>query len=232
MAAAQLDGESFSVRGQGFDNSTLSVVETTDNGATIDLSGLDVSDSASTGASFVITGGDGDDTITGTGLADTITGGQGDDSLNGGEGEDTFTFEAHGSGTSTNGEDTITGFETADDILNFYAATTANTVNAATFVAGTAIGANDVFYNITAVDTNNDGSLSDGEAATAINSALTNFDSTNADSYFLVEFGDDTLVYEFNDGAGAGAAQTAAAADLTLIGTVEGVTGIEAANIA
>lgn len=128
VAASQISGASLAVRGQGFDNSTLSVVETTNNGATIDLSSLDVSDSASSGASFAITGGNSADTITGTDLADTITGGEGADTLTGGAGADTFAFgiTADASTDSTAAStDSITDFAGGTDEIQF--------TNAATF---------------------------------------------------------------------------------------------------
>ncbi|CAO1661527.1 hypothetical protein NYA28ABAC_00929 [Salinicola sp. NYA28a] len=125
MEASQLDGQEYSIRGEGFGASELTV-SLEDGGDSVDLSGLDVSDSASAGAAFAITGGDGDDTITGTGLADTITGGAGADTLTGGAGADTFAFGINAAASTDStaaATDSITDFVGGTDEIQFTNAT-------------------------------------------------------------------------------------------------------------
>jgi len=88
--------------------------------ATADVS-IDVSLAATDGtaAAITVTGGAGDDTLTGSGNVDTIVGGAGDDtisggakgdSLTGGDGNDTFVFAAGDSSIGAGKFDTITDF--------------------------------------------------------------------------------------------------------------------------
>lgn len=86
-----VNGKTYSVTGAGYGNSTLTVNAHDNSGDVIDLSKLNVSDSASSGAKISASGGTGADLITGTKLGDSIDGGSGDDTIIGGAGADTLT---------------------------------------------------------------------------------------------------------------------------------------------
>ena len=117
MAASQVTEQEYNVRGEGFGTSTLTV-ELAAGGDSVDLSGLDVSDSATTGVEFSIDGGTGNDTIVGTSIDDTITGGTGVDTMTGGAGADTFVIAAGDTGITAATADTITDFETGVDAID------------------------------------------------------------------------------------------------------------------
>lgn len=82
------------------------------------IAGLDGDDTLSGGAgSDLLEGGPGADTLNGGAGDDTLNGGPGNDNLTGGAGNDIFVF----SPDDGNGEDVITDFTTADDMLNLSA---------------------------------------------------------------------------------------------------------------
>lgn len=129
MAAEQLDGQGYSISGEGFANSNLTV-QAGNDGESIDLSGLTLSDSASSGAKVSIVGGDGTDTIVANALGGDITGGGSADSITLGAGADNVVYAAIGDsaaaavdGTGSFGIDSITGFDTAEDSIDLSALT-------------------------------------------------------------------------------------------------------------
>jgi len=81
---------------------------------------------------ITITGGSGNDSLSGAGGADTITGGAGDDTINGGGGNDTIIY--------TSGADVINGDAGSLDIVNLSAAAAAITVSNSFGVTGTGSG--------------------------------------------------------------------------------------------
>ena len=83
-----------------------------DNGITITLEGVTSTD---VGEGMFAFSNAGDNTITGTTADEIITGGTGDDTLTGGGGSDTFRF------APGDGDDTITDFSTADDMIDLTA---------------------------------------------------------------------------------------------------------------
>jgi len=74
----------------------------------------------------ILSGGDGNDTLTGGSGNDSLTGGKGNDTLTGGSGNDSFRFNA-----KTEGIDTITNFNVADDTIQ---------VSATGFAGGLVVG--------------------------------------------------------------------------------------------
>ena len=122
-------------------NGTLTI-----NGAGIGGQGkLSLDASAVTSGVFIVTGGNDDDVIKGGSGADTIsggngkdaiTGGDGADSLNGGAGSDIFKYAAVSNSNHTN-FDTITGFTSNSDKIQFNTTLSAITATAASLASAT-----------------------------------------------------------------------------------------------
>ncbi len=72
---------------------------------------LDFSATVLVGGSFLIDGGDGKDSIIGSGAADLIRGGLGSDWLNGGAGDDTYTVSGRDPANSSGGTYTFEGYD-------------------------------------------------------------------------------------------------------------------------
>jgi Ca2+-binding RTX toxin-like protein len=145
VMADLLDGESYEITGAGFDTSILTVQ--LENGSdTADLSGLDTSESISSGVALAVLGGAGDDTITGTDSADSITGNAGRDVIDGGAGDDSFVYVLNTELFDANNAlvDTIDGGTGTDSIV--ISAGTPGTPTPFT------IGVNDDFGTITSVE--------------------------------------------------------------------------------
>jgi len=238
---------------------TLNDDVTTAGITTVDLSGdtsatgsnvIDIS--ADTAGSLIttITGSAGVDTITGNSIAQTITGGEGADIITGGAGDDSIvlTETTPAADTvkitlATDGTDTITGFaaDTGADVLSFATAGFVNGTPAATlktladvaaFTAGlAAIGANDIFVEITAsqaaagVDTA-------AEVGTLLSTAATAMTNITTGDKIIVALDDGTdmyLWYWVDSATNAGKVDTA---ELTLAAKLVGVTDIADADLA
>ncbi|TDO10657.1 calcium-binding protein [Halomonas ventosae] len=120
FAAEQLDGKELTVSSE--DGSGSLIVDlAVSGGDSVDLSGVSLSNIVGSSVEATINGGSGADTIVGTQGDDIIIGGSGNDTLTGGAGDDTFRFAstfASGSGSDTDGEDTIQDF-TGGDVIEF-----------------------------------------------------------------------------------------------------------------
>lgn len=135
VAASQVSGQAYTVTGEGYGNSTLTIAGTA-SADTIDLSKLVTSDSATTGALIRVDGGAGNDVITGSAGLDVIVGGAGADTMTGGAGADTFVIGDTESGLTVATADVITDFVVGVDKLSLGAAATGlNTTINATAVA-------------------------------------------------------------------------------------------------
>lgn len=135
VAASQVSGQAYTVTGEGYGNSTLTIAGTA-SADTIDLSKLVTSDSATTGALIRVEGGAGNDVITGSAGLDVIVGGAGADTMTGGAGADTFVIGDTESGLTVATADVITDFVVGVDKLSLGAAATGlNTTINATAVA-------------------------------------------------------------------------------------------------
>ena len=156
MAASQVTEQEYNVRGEGFGTSTLTV-ELAAGGDSVDLSGLDVSDSATTGVEFSIDGGTGNDTIVGTSIDDTITGGTGVDTMTGGAGADTFVIAAGDTGITAATADTITDFETGVDAIDTQALDSVASADGSGYA--------DFAAFVAAAETSFEGTLADGFVA-------------------------------------------------------------------
>lgn len=243
VRADLLSGEEIAVNGAA-GTTTLTVTGTDNDGETIDLSGLSLSNTVDENISAVaVTGGNGNDIITGTAVADTIIGGTGNDSITAGAGADLVYGGA--------GADTIDLSETtaAADVVGYQALTEGSAAGAvgATFSgfdAVTGFGAGDtVRFDtdlLTAQGTNtvadNKLVVSANDATTGTNDLTEAADFVDVDSVvaFLndaasytpqmntndvvgVTFEGSTYLYGIaNDGTAA-----VAATEVTLIGTVD-----------
>jgi Ca2+-binding RTX toxin-like protein len=116
VSSELLDGASFTITGAGSGTSVLTVSLAT--AADVDLSGIDASDSVSSGADFSILGGTGANTIIGTSIADDIDAGAGVDEMTGGDGDDVFIFDTLDTGITVATADTITDFTTTEDSID------------------------------------------------------------------------------------------------------------------
>jgi len=116
VSSELLDGASFTITGAGSGTSVLTVSLAT--AADVDLSGIDASDSVSSGADFSILGGTGANTIIGTSIADDIDAGAGVDEMTGGDGDDVFIFDNSDTGITVATADTITDFTTTEDSID------------------------------------------------------------------------------------------------------------------
>ncbi len=215
------------------------------------LSGGKGTDTINGGAgNDTIDGGAGDDTLNGNAGADSITAGEGVDTVTGGAGNDTINLTETTAAAdlvkmtlSTDGTDTITGFAagTGADVLSFAAAGLVNgtpsstlltLADVAAFVAGgTAIGANDIFVEITASQTAG-GVDTAAEVATLLSTsatAMTNIAATDKIAIALDD-GTDTYVWYWQDSAtNTGKVD---AAELTLAAKLVGVTDIADGDLA
>jgi len=206
--------------------------------------------------SDTITAGGGIDTIDGGAGADSITGGAGNDVLTGGTGADTI-VGGNGSDTVDLTSETavldtyvftgtaITSAEgNMDTITNFYSASTANSADlllfGSAFTGGVAFGSG--AYNVLAsnsVTSANSASIANkiidvtgslaaysGEAAavTLFGSAFSN--AANEKAIFLLDNGTNTYIYYVDDNFD-GVATTVTAADVVLIGIINGFTGTD-----
>lgn len=118
--ADQLSGKTFVVEGTTANAADTITAEGTANADSIDLSGLSMTDSVSTGMKgAVVNAGAGNDTVIGTSRNDTINGGAGADTMTGGAGADTFVIDSDGVATAAVA-DVVTDFSlSAGDKLEF-----------------------------------------------------------------------------------------------------------------
>lgn len=180
--ADQLSGKTFVVEGtQANAADTITAVGTA-SADTINLSGLSMTDSVSTGMKgAVINAGAGNDVITGTSRSDTINGGAGADTMTGGAGADTFVIDSEGAATAAVA-DVVTDFSlSAGDKLDF----------------GTA-------YNAT-TDNYAEGSAAVADYAAALAAANTIFAANTDTSFVAQQVGSDSYVFF---GAASGDAAT------------------------
>ena len=112
----QLNGIEATVTGDGYANTSLFVT-----GGSVDLSGLTVTDSATSGVKVQITGSSGADTIVGTDSADVFNSSAGADTITLGGGADSYVLGAAGDSTSGS-MDSIVGFDADEDSINLSAA--------------------------------------------------------------------------------------------------------------
>jgi Ca2+-binding RTX toxin-like protein len=173
-----------------------------------------------------ISGGKGDDALTGGSGADDITGGDGDDAitggvgadaLNGGLGADTFVMLVADVG------DTITSFAVASDFIDWNTGLVGITATNTTplfyqaAAAGTAIAAATTVFELTGVTTaGSAANLVTALAATATNAAI-----DAADNLLIINYltGGGAQIWNFIDASGADIADT----ELTLVATLTGV---------
>jgi len=170
-----------------------------------------------------ISGGKGDDALTGGSGADDITGGDGDDAitggvgadaLNGGLGADTFVMVLADRG------DTIASFAVASDFIDWNTALSATdgTTTAVTYqaaAAGTAIGATTTVFELTGVA----GATGAAGLVTALAATATNAD-TDANILFVYYItGGGAEIYNWVNTDG-----NVEATELTLVATLTGIT--------
>ncbi|HIE78515.1 MAG TPA: calcium-binding protein, partial [Candidatus Thioglobus sp.] len=119
LGAATLTDVEYFIMSGGYDyditlhNNTFSSATATIQGGGL-ASGdiLTIDASAETATNITISSGDANDSLTGGAGADTINGGNGNDTLTGGSGNNVFQFNS-----TTAGNDTITDFSHANDII-------------------------------------------------------------------------------------------------------------------
>lgn len=170
--ADQLSGKTFVVEGTNPSAADTITAEGTANADSIDLSGLSMTDSVSTGMKgAVVNAGAGNDTVIGTSRNDTIDGGTGADTMTGGAGADTFVIDSDGVATAAVA-DVVTDFSlSAGDTLDF---TTA--------------------YNA-ATDKYAEGSAAVADYAAALAAANTIFAANTDTSFVAQQVGSDTYVF-------------------------------------
>jgi len=190
-----------------------------------------------------INGGNGTDSLTGGAGADSITGGAGADTIVGGNGADTIVLGAGGdidrvvytstttAGLTAEAADTITGFTSGEDVLQFAAAMVTNGVNTNTMKViaknGT-IANNDVFVFINNAAVGDAGGTIAG-AVTVLNALTTTAVAIGERVIIALENDTDTFFWLLDQ---ISAADTIAAQDITLIGTLSGITVIANGDMA
>lgn len=234
FTGAQLTTETVALLGSTTNVQTLVVNATA--GGTTTLSGITVAEGESwtAGTDLVIINGaeETNETIVGTGTADSINGGSGSDIITGGAGNDTLTggsgidsFVYAGEGTPTvaqaltaNGADTITDFVAGTDRLDLNAITAATAVTAWTgeitattgrvyYLGGQAAGAAD----------------SATGAAAALSAAATVAAAEGAVNSQFIVIVDNNSSALYGWVQAAESADEVVAAELTLIGTINGL---------
>jgi len=180
--AALLDGESFTIKGDGSISTLLDV--TVGTAGTYDFSGLVLDATLADGIGGLdITGAAGNDTIIATTGSDTISGGAGTNTITGGEGADsmtsagtdTFVIASGDSGKTATTVDSITTFATTVDKISIGLAGSATNyleVDTAT------VAVNTVSVAVTAAE-----AVFDGTVKFAF---IYDTDATNAEDGFLV----------------------------------------------
>ena len=190
-----------------------------------------------------INGGAGADSITGGAGADSITGGTGADTIVGGNGADTIVLGATEAidrvvytsttkaGLTAEAGDTITGFVTTEDVLQFAAAMVTNGTNTNTMKVinkGGTIANNDVFVFIADAAAADAGGTIAG-AVTVFNALTTTAVAIGERLIIAIENDTDTFFYLLDQ---ISTADTIAAQDITLIGTLSGITVIANGDMA
>ena len=218
------------ITASGAGSFTLQIGAVTSMG-TIDLSGLsgtsDIALSNTTEIGVVATLGSGDDTFAGTGGADVITAGEGADSITGRDGADSIdlTEETDANdvvvfGATTEFGDTITGFDSLDDIDFNVALLSIDGTNTVAFEAlDVSGGAAAVADGTTVVELVGD-TADDAAAVAALIAADADIDA--GDKLLIIAYtsdGDAKLWYAV-DASGA----DWDAAEMTLVGTLTGIT--------
>lgn len=273
LDSSVVSGSTITIKADSYNAGTEVTIKGSATATTIDMSGVTIDQSVTaavptvnidasantttavtiTGTSVkdIITGGDKGDTIVAGNGADTITGGKGNDTIDitetsANQAVDTIMFSA----AATNGQDTIIGFKSGTDKIDFTTGgTTINTANgtaavvdyfsaaltsgAAAYTIGAGTGAKttstaDVVVISTTLSSKGDLDLS--STGTELLKALSSTDaaatqltvSTAADKFYLVAY-QDNKAYLYH--ADAGAANTAVTADeIKLIGTFNDIT--------
>lgn len=204
-----------------------SVVKTISNVENITLAGDGINYVVGSDAANSVVGGTGTDYIDGGAGNDTIAGGAGADTLVGGAGVDTFQYAVALVNTTQSNVDTISGFMTGSDVINFTDLTnTALRGSGASFASGNgttaqALGANVGFY----LATNTVADFAEATVYTAL--AQIADDMANGDIiYVAISNNTDSVVVRITDVANAGLV----AADDTME-FVATLTGVTAANL-
>jgi Ca2+-binding RTX toxin-like protein len=237
FAGSQLTGQSYAVKGTNGSTDTITVkAETGTADENIDLSGLTVTDSVTTGLKgAIITGNDGENVLSGTSRNDAITGGKGDDTINlSAGGNDTVKFSA----VANNGNDTIIGFNAGTDaaskdvleVSNLTTLTKGADAQTDLLLASSAskvsLASADFLTGQANADSNGviiikDQAAADwSDVASVIENALT-VDGTaanNGEFVIMVDNGTDSRAYAYKD-----VADGFDAGDITLVGTVSDV---------
>ena len=198
---------------------------------------------------LVITGTAFGDTLTGGGGADTISGGSGTttaDVITGGDGNDSITLQGAGAvdtvkltgsaaiTTSANsgGTDTIATFEATSDVLQFGStwlggiSFTTGSLNASGVYS-----ADDIITTTSVLDSDANGAINiiDGNALSTVTTASIVADGFNSDftsamtALVVVDNGTDTNIWYVNNNLDGTGSDTVAATEVVLIGTVSGV---------
>ena len=246
--AAAVAGDTFVVNTSGAGDDGVTSIK----GALVAINTITANDLDAT----TIVGGNKADTLTGGNKADTITGGEGADTIKGDSGNDTIILTETTAAAdavqflteTTNGKDTIKGFNSASDTIQFLATDTANaqetagaapdvgatnvalTAGAAAYDISGSIGAGNSMEDIVVIGTalSSNGDLDVGTDGTELLKALsstttsaTQITTDSASELFLVAFQDDNM-YMFHAEAGAGNTAVVAS-ELTLMAVFEDV---------
>lgn len=227
---------------------------------TLNASGLTDADGLTvTGANVTstvsITGSSGADTITGSAGADTLTGSNGADDIIGGVGADRIVLTENVSaadqvfflGTTAalqkaDAGDTIVGFVTGTDQIVFEldafidpAGATPSTLGTQQMVTNMATNANisantlAFIFQLTGTTDSTTANTTTGAAAALAN--IDGADSVDAQIIFLLDDGTNTYIWLWDANSGAAADQTVNADELTLLGTISGVTAVAVSDI-
>jgi len=166
----------------------------------------------------VFAGGAGNDTIHAGGGADTISGGEGNDTIVLTEASAAIDVIRFGSSVATNGTDTITGAGTTDLInLNAFAGSTGTVTAVTGNLTPTASAVYFLATTANATDAN-----TAAAAATALSAgAVWAAPSAAVTAYIVINDTNSTSVYSWTDVAGS--TDEVAAAELTLLGTIDAV---------
>ena len=173
-------------------------------GSTIDVS------ANTTASSITINGGDGVDTITTGTVGATITAGKSNDIITLGAGADTVKFSVD------NGSDTITGFTTSNDKLDFSALTLVGTAAVDTAATGSAI----ALSAAKAIIVSDSADTTFSNILTIMNAAIDTTGDVTGSSIIAIDNGTNTNIYAYAADAVANAIEIG---ELTLIATVNGV---------
>lgn len=190
-----------------------------------------------------VVGGIGADTIVGGTGDDVITGGAGADSITAGTGADVINFASTTAALQkADAGDVIVGFVSGTDSIVFEldafvdpAGATPSTVAAEQIVTNMATNANisantlAFIYQLTGTTDSATANTTTGAAAALAN--IDGADDTTAQIIFLLDNGTNSYIWLWDADSGAAADTTVNADELTLMGTINGVTALAANDI-